>query len=82
MVNNSRDWTIRQAEPKHVMIVHGSLPTTERVWVDNDRPSILSLLKVQSTPLEKSRGARFAGKQLEDGRTLSDYNINFLGVCL
>ena len=56
MVNNARDWNIRQAEPKRVMIAYGSPSTTERMWVDNDRQSILNLLKIQSSPIGKPIG--------------------------
>jgi hypothetical protein len=39
--------------PKSVMIGYGALSTTERMSVNNDGPSILSWLKIQSTPARK-----------------------------
>ena len=71
-------WSARKV-PKSVMI---------RIWysfIDRTGVGLKSLINFNDG-LRYSQAYyesnRIEMKQLEDGRTLADYNINFLGVCL
>ena len=49
--NNARGLGNPQGENLSPLLVgYGSLSTTERVWVSDEGPPILSLLKIQSSP--------------------------------